>query len=119
MKKLNIVPVALTTSAQNLLNVPSASGLTPVGFTMPQPHLIVTKLQLVNTTGAPITVSLFKGANAAHAAGTEVYGSALSIAANATFSDYGDLRLDSTDFLTALASATGVTARVEVEIDIA
>lgn len=119
MKRLNIPPIALTTSpGTNLLNVPSTAGLSPVGFTMPAAVLNVTKVQFVNTTGGPILVSLFKGASGAHAAGTEVYGSSLSIAANSTWSDYGDLRLDVADFLTGGANATGVTLRLEVEIDI-
>lgn len=117
MKKLNIPPVALTGSIANLLNVPATTGLSPVGFTMPSAHLIVTKAEFVNTTGAAVLVSFFKGATGASAAGTEVYGSGLSIPANGVAADYGDLRLDAADFLTG--KGLGVTVRFEVEIDIA
>jgi hypothetical protein len=118
MKKLNIAPIALTTSlGTNLLNgaITSLSG--PIGFTMPAPRLIVTKMQFVNTTGAAITVSLFKGATGAHAAGSEVFGSGLSIPANQVYTDYGEMPLDAADFLTGGASATGVTLRIEADLD--
>lgn len=119
MRLIDFPPIALTTSlGTNLLNpaVTSLSG--PVGFTMPPPWLRVTKLSFVNTTGAAITISLFKGATGAHAAGTEVFGSALSIAANSVYNDYGDFKLEATDFLTGGASATGVTLRIEAEVDL-
>jgi hypothetical protein len=117
MKKLNIPPIALTGTVANLLNIPSLTALTPVGFTMPAAHLIVTKAEFVNTTGAPVLVSFFKGLTGASLAGTEVYGSGLSIPANGVIPDYGDLRLDAADFLTG--KGLGVTVRFEVEIDIA
>lgn len=119
MKLLNIPPIALTTSlGTNLLNCAVTSLAGPVGFTMPAPWLRVSKMQFVNTTGAPITVSLFKGATGVHTAGTEVFGSGLSIPANSAYSDYGDMRLDAADFLTGGASATGVTLRIEAEVDL-
>ena len=117
MKKLNIPPIALTGTVANLLNVPVTTSLTPVGFTMPAAHLIVTKAEFVNTTSSPVLVSFFKGATGASAAGTELYGSGLSIPANGVIADYGDLRLDAADFLTG--KGLGVTVRFEVEIDIA
>ena len=117
MKKLNVPPIALTGSIANLINVPALTGLTPVGFTMPAAHLIVTKAEFVNTTAAPVAVSFFKGATGGSAAGTEVYASALSIPANGVVADYGDLRLDAADFLTG--KGLGVTVRFEIEIDIA
>lgn len=113
--KLNVPPIALTGSIANLLNVPSLSGVTPVGFTMPQAHLIVTKAEFVNTTGSPVAVSFFKGLTGASAAGTEVYGSALVVPANGMLFDYGELRLDVADFLTG--KGLGVTVRFEVEIE--
>lgn len=116
MKKLNVLPIALTGSVANLLNVPATTGLSPVGFTMPSAHLIVTKIEFVNTTGAPVLVSMWKGATGASAAGTEVLGSGLSIPANGVIADYGDMRLDAADFLTG--KGLGVTVRLEVEIDI-
>jgi hypothetical protein len=119
MRLIDFAPVALTTSlGTNLLNPAITSLSGPVGFTMPPPWLRITKLQFVNTTASPITVSLFKGATGVHAAGTEVYGSGLSIAANSTYNDYGDMPLAAADFLTGGASATGVTLRIEAEVDL-
>lgn len=115
-KLLNIPPIALTnTAGTNLLNCAITSLSGPVGMTATQPTLRVTKLSFTNTTTAAVAVSLFKGATGAHAAGTEVFGSALSIPANSTYNDYGDFRLDSGDFLTG--SGLGVTLRIEAEAD--
>jgi hypothetical protein len=86
---------------------------------MTQPYLLLKHIRIVNTTGSAITVSLFIGATGANAAGTEFLGSALSIAANSAYDWYGTgLRLDSTNFLTGGASASGCTLEAEGEIGI-
>lgn len=115
-KLLNISPIALTaTAGANILNCAITSLSGPVGMTWTQPYIRVTKLSLINTTNAAVAVQLFKGATGAHAAGTEVFGSALSVPANSTYNDFGDFRLDSGDFLTG--SGLGVTLRIEAEAD--
>ena len=92
-KTLNIAPVVLTaTAGTNLLN-PAISSLTgPVGLTLSQPRVRLTSASFINTTGSAVTVSLFKGATGAHLAGTEVYGSSLSIPANSTYIDRSEER---------------------------
>ncbi len=118
-KVIRFGPVAMASSAANIIN-PNLTGLTgPVGFTMTQPYLILRHIRLVNKTAGAVTVSLYIGATGGSAAGTEFLGTALSIPANSAFDWYGMVRLDAADFLTGLASAaTSITFEAEGEIGI-
>jgi hypothetical protein len=113
----NIQPIAIGTSVSNLLNCAVSSLTGPVGFTLTQPWLNIKHIRLNNKTGAAITVTLYKGASGASAAGTEFAFSAVSIPANSSL-DYNSpgTPFYSTDFLTGVASATGVTMNVEAEV---
>ena len=117
-KIIRFGPVAMVTgSTPNLVNPNVTSLAGPVGFTMTQPYVIIRHIRLVNKTAGAITVSLYVGATAAAAAGTEFLGTALSIAANSFVDWYGLLRLDAADFLTGSASAnTSITFEAEGEI---
>jgi hypothetical protein len=118
-KQIRFGPVALGNTAANIVN-PALGALTgPVGFTMTQLYVILKHIRLVNKTAGAITVSLYVGATAGSAAGTEFLGTALSIPANSYVDWYGALRLDSADFLSGLASAaTSITFVAEGEIGI-
>lgn len=112
-------PIALTTTlTQNLLNPPTATGGVNGGSS---PCYIVLKhLRIVNKTGSAATFSLWLGATGANAAGTEVVGTGLSVAANSSYDWYGLMRLDSTDFLVGGAgTGTALTIMGEGEIGVA
>ena len=111
-------PVAMSnTLTTNILNPNVTSLAGPVGFTMRQPYLIIKHIRIVNKTGGAVTFSLWLGATGANAAGTEVIGIALSVAANAAFDWFGLLRLDAADFLVGGASAaTSLAIEGEGEI---
>lgn len=111
-------PIALTTTlTQNLLNPPTATGGVNGGSS---PCYIVLKhLRIVNKTGSAATFSLWLGATGANAAGTEVVGIGLSVAANSSYDWYGIMRLDSTDFLVGGAgTGTALTITGEGEIGV-
>lgn len=116
-KIVNIEPIAIGTSAANLLNCALGSLTGPVGFSLTQPWLNIKHIRLNNKTGAAITVTLYKGATGASAAGTEFAFAAVSVPANQSL-DYNSpgTPFYSTDFLTGIASATGVTMNVEAEV---
>lgn len=116
-KLVNIEPIAIGTSVANLLNCALSSLAGPVGFSASQPWLNIKHIRLNNKTGAAITVTLYKGATGASAAGTEFAFAAVSIPANQSV-DYNSpgTPFYSTDFLTGVASATGVTMNVEAEL---
>ena len=115
-KVIRFGPAALSNSAANIVNCAITSLTGPTGYTQTQPYLILRHIRLVNKTGGAVTVSMYIGATGASAAGTEFLGTALSIAANSSYDWYGLLRLDSTDFLTGLASAaTSITFEAEGE----
>ena len=106
-KIFNFAPIALTTSlTTNILNTNVTSLAGPVGFTMTQPYIIVRHISVVNKTGSAATVSLWKGATGANAAGTEFLWQATSVAANSYVERYGIWRFDSADFLVGGAGTT-------------
>jgi hypothetical protein len=111
-------PTAMSaTLTTNILNPTITSLSGPVGYTQTQPYLIVRHIRIVNKTAGPVTFSLYLGASAGNVAGTEVIGTALSVAANSAYDYYGALRLDVADFLVGGASAgTSLTIEGEGEI---
>ena len=113
-------PVALGTSAANVLNPPTVSGGTGVAGTNTATYLIVRHLRIVNKTTAAVPFSLWLGATGGSAAGTEFMGTGQSVAANGFVDWYGMLRLDAADFLTGLAgTASALTIEGEGEIGVA
>jgi hypothetical protein len=119
-KIINIQPVALTTTlTTNILNCNVTSLAGPVGMTMTQPYLLIKHVRINNKTASAATFSLWKGATAANAAGTEIIGTGLSVAANTSYDWYGLLRLDSADFIVGGSNtATALTIGFEGEIGI-
>jgi hypothetical protein len=114
-------PVAMIlTTPTNIINTAITSLAGPVGYTQTQPYAIVRHIRLVNKTAGAVTFSMFVGATGGSAAGTEFMGLGNSIAANSYLDWYGQLRLDSGDFLTGFANtATALTFQAEGEIGIA
>lgn|SRR5215469_1879867 len=112
-------PVALTnTLTTNILN-PAAAG-SGVGYTPTASYIILRHVRVVNKTGSAATFSLWLGATGANAAGTEVIGQGLSVAANSFIDWYGYLKLTASDFLVGGASAaTTLTFEAEGEIGLA
>ena len=111
-------PIALTnTLTTNLLNPPTATGGTNGGSSAQ--YIILRHIRIVNKTAGAVTASFWLGATGANAAGTEVIGQALSVAANSYVDWYGVLRLDSADFLVGGASAaTSLSIEGEGEIGV-
>jgi hypothetical protein len=122
-------PIALTaTTTTNLLNPPTASGGVN-GGSSPQ-YIILKHIRIGNKTASAATCATWIGATGANAAGTEgpFVGAAsagsltqgVSVAANSYIDWYGQVRLDSTDFLVGGASAgTTLTIMGEGEIGVA
>jgi hypothetical protein len=107
-RKLNIGPVALTTTlTTNILNVGAGARATPpVGFTDPQFYALINHVHISNKTAAAATFSLWKGATGANAAGTEFIGTGVSVPANSAVDYYGQWRFDSADFLVGGSGTT-------------
>jgi hypothetical protein len=99
-------PVALTAAlTTNLLNPPAAAGGVNAGAS-PQ-YIVLKHVRITNKTAAAASFSLWLGASAANAAGSEVIGQGQVIAANSSYDWYGMLRIDAADFLVGGASAAG------------
>lgn len=112
-------PIALTnTLTTNLLNPAAATGGVNGGSS--GQYIVLRHIRIVNKTTSSATFSLWLGATGGNAAGTEVIGQALSVAANSAFDWYGALRLDTADFLVGGASAaTTLSIEGEGEVGVA
>jgi hypothetical protein len=120
-KRLNIEPIAVPATVTNLLNCAIASLSGPVGYTQTQPYLIVKHIAVVNNDSSAHTLTLYKGATGASAAGTQFGAAGLSIPANTTVQVfYGEHRFDSGDFLTGIAdTASKLVLNIDAEIGLA
>lgn len=118
-KTFRFGPIALTnTLTTNLLNPPTATGGVNGGSS--PAYIILKHVRVVNKTAGAVTCSFWLGATGGNAAGTEVIAQATSVAANSYIDWYGQLRIDSTDFLVGGASAnTSLSLQGEGEIGIA
>lgn len=117
-KAFRFGPLALTnTLTTNILNPATATGGTNSGSSAQ--YLIIKHIRIVNKTAGAVTFSLYLGATGANTAGTEIIGTALSIAANSAYDWYGYLRIDAADFLVGGASAnTSLTIQGEGEVGV-
>lgn len=112
-------PVAMSnTLTTNILN-PAAAG-SGTGYTPTATYFIIRHIRIVNKTAGAVTFSLYLGLTGANTAGTEVIGTAYSVAANSAFDWYGQMRMDSADFLVGGASAaTSLVFEAEGEVGLA
>lgn len=116
-KQVNIAPIAIPNAVANILNCAITSLAGPVGMTHSQPYLLIRHIRIQNKTGAGVTLTMYKGGTGGSVAGTEFAFAAVTIAANSTVDWYGSARLDSTDFITAVAgAATSLVANFEGEV---
>ena len=118
-KKFRLGPVALTTTlTTNILNPPTASGGVNAGSSAQ--YILLKHIRIINKTASAATFSLWLGATNANAAGTEVIGQGVSIPANSYFDWYGEIRIDSSDFLVGGAgTGSALTLQAEGEIGVA
>ena len=118
-KLFNFGPVALTTVlTTNILNPPTAAG--GVGAGTSANYIILRHIRIINKTGTAANFSLYKGATGGNAAGTEVVGLGLSVAANSAYDWYGIMRFDTADFLVGGSGTTlALVIQGEGEIGVA
>jgi hypothetical protein len=95
-KTFNFGPVTLVNSTTTNILFPGfgAHATAAIGFTDTALYIILRHIRIVNRTAASATFSLYKGALATNAAGTEVIGIGISIPANGTYDWNGIMRLD-------------------------
>jgi hypothetical protein len=119
-KVVRVGPVALSNVlTTNILNAPTLTGGTGLAGTNTASYLILRHIRIVNKTAGAVTFSLYIGGTGGNVAGTEFMGLGTSIAANSYVDWYGQLRLDTADFLVGGASAaTSLTLQAEGEIGI-
>jgi hypothetical protein len=120
-KPFRFGPVALSaTLTTNILNPPTLTGGVGASQAGANTRIILTHIRVVNKTGTAATFSLYLGATGANVAGTELSGTAKSVAANDAFDWYGRLPVEVADFLVGGAgTATALTIEGEGEIGVA
>jgi hypothetical protein len=108
-------PVAMSATLTTNIIAPAAAGASAVGYTATASYIELRHIRIVNKTAGAVTFSLWKGATGANAAGSEVVGTAKSVAANDAYDWYGEMRLEgATGFLVGGASAaTSLTFQAE------
>lgn len=118
-KRFRFGPIALTTTlTTNLLNPAAASGGVNAGSS--GQYIILRHIRILNKTGSAATFTLYIGATGANTAGTEFMGVSRSVAANSAEDWYGEVRLDTTDFLVGGAgTTTALTIQGEGEVGVA
>lgn len=104
-KRLNIQPIAITNGVTNLLNALLTSVAGGVNVTCTQPYVLIRHMRVLNKTAAPVTLTMYKGGTGASVAGTELDFGGTSVPANSYLDWYGELRLDSGDFITGIAGS--------------
>lgn len=111
-------PLALSnTLTTNILNPATATGGTNAGSSAQ--YIIIKRVSVVNKTAGAVTCSFWLGATGGNVAGTEVFFTGKSIAANSTEVINCNLRLDAADFLVGGASAaTSLTIEFEGEVGV-
>lgn len=119
-KQVHFGPVALSaTLTTNILNPGTTTGGTGMPLTSTNTYFLLKHVRIVNKTSGAVTCSFWLGATGANAAGTEVIGIGLSVAANSYVDWYGLLTIDVADFLVGGASAgTSLSFQAEGEIGI-
>jgi hypothetical protein len=119
-KIFRLGPVALTNAVANYLNPGTTAGGVGMGTVNGNLWILLRHLRLVNKAATGVTATLYIGATAGSAAGTEYMLAGYTVAANSFVDWYGTVRLDVADFLTAVAGAnTSITMQGEGEIGIA
>lgn len=113
-------PVALSaTLTTNILNPGTTTGGVGMPANSGNLYFLIRHIRIVNKTAGAVTCSFWIGATGANAAGTEFLGNALSVAANSYIDWYGQVRLDTSDFLVGGASAgTSLTFEAEGEVGV-
>lgn len=117
-RSLNFEPQILSaTLTTNIFNTAITSLAGPVGYTQTQPYALIKHIHVSNKTGTAATVSLWKGATGANAAGTEFIWSGVSVPANSYVDAYGTWRFDSGDFIVGGAgTASALTITIDGEL---
>lgn len=116
-KIINFPPVYIANAAGNLLNCAITSLAGPIGYTQTQPYLIVKHIRVMNNDAVAHVITLYKGATAGSAGGTEFAFDHISVPANSYLDWYGQQRFDSADFLSGIADAASkVTINIAAEI---
>lgn len=119
-KIIRLGPVALGTSVANIVNPPTITGGIGLSGTNTSTYLILRHIRIVNVTGSAAAATMYIGASAASAAGTEFMGIGLSVPANSYVDWFGSVRLDATEYLTGKSNtASALTFEAEGEIGIA
>lgn len=111
-------PVALTTTLTTNVIAPAAAGASAVGYTATASYIVLRHIRIVNKTGTAATFTLYLGTTGANTAGTEVVGTAYSVAANSAFDWYGAMRMEgASGFLVGGAgTVTALTLTAEGEV---
>ena len=116
-KRISIGPIGLTTTlTTNIFNPGTTTGgVNCTASPNDKLYAIINHLRVTNTTSGAITITLYKGATGANAAGTELM-KGVSIPANTVIDYYPGWRFNTVDFLVG-GSGSGSSNDMNIEMD--
>lgn len=116
-KRITIGPIGLTTTlTTNIFNPGTTTGgVNCTASPNDKLYVVVPHIMISNNTAGNLTVTLYKGATGANAAGTELM-KGVSIAANAVQHYYPGWRFNTVDFLVG-GAGSGLTNDLTIEMD--
>lgn len=120
-KHASFGPIALGSSAANILNPGSVTGgVNCIDANYNSVRIWLKRIRICNKDTVDRAVSFWIGATGASAAGTEFLGTAMAIAPNTGIEFQCDRMLDKTDFLVGMADvAAKCTIEGDTEVSIA
>lgn len=120
-KKFRCGPVALGSSVADILNPGTTTGgVNCTSSPYNKLRVLINSIRATNKTGTPATLTLYVGATGGTATGTEIVYQKTVKANDSEVIQFNGLPLDTTDFLTGLASAaTTITLEIDGEIGVA
>lgn len=90
----------------------------PVGILIPQPYVIIKHIRVVNRTGSPISVTMYKGGSGGQVLGSEYAFAGVQVGSTSFQDSYTQSRFDGADFLTGIATGAGCVALIDAEIGV-
>jgi hypothetical protein len=119
-KIIRIGPITMGTAVANVVTAPTLTGGTNLQGTNTATYLVLRHIRVVNKTASAATFSMWVDqTTGGSTAGKEFMGTAQSVPANSYVDWYGQVRLDTADYLTGSASAaTTLVFQAEGEIGI-
>jgi hypothetical protein len=115
--KFTVQAALTTTLTTNIFGGAVTSLAGPTGLTLLQPYYIINHIRILNKTGTAATFTLYKGGTGGNVAGTEIMGTAVSVAANSYVDYYAPIVLSEAGTAQFIVGGAGTVTALVIQID--